>query len=171
MNPVYKSFIPEFPLLHLRKSKITTLCSAYKQAGLTEILKYMTDNEKETDILKIIGIEKIDKATRNIKRPSMALHTACMIEFIKTLKTEMDVKRILQLLQGKANRNHFGDLKAIYSEFLSYGCERNATFQLHVDLMSHADEIFSVYIAERIGGKDGITYYCQQLSSLHPFHF
>ena len=131
----------------------------------------MTDNEKETDILKIIGIEKTDKATRSIKRLSMALHTTCMIELIKTLKTEMEVKRILQLLQGKANRNHFGDLKAIYSEFLSYGCERNATFQLHVDLMSQADEIFSVYIAERIGGKDGYNLLLSTVKQSLPFSF
>ncbi|WAR27995.1 hypothetical protein MAR_013699 [Mya arenaria] len=38
-------FLPESPSLHLRKSKLTILCSAYKDAGILHILKYMRDEE------------------------------------------------------------------------------------------------------------------------------
>ncbi|CAC5397540.1 unnamed protein product [Mytilus coruscus] len=50
--PKYRSFLPEFPLLHLRKSKITNLISAYKEAGLIHILQYMKDEENEKRMVK-----------------------------------------------------------------------------------------------------------------------
>ena len=67
-NPVYISFIPECLLLHLNKASITTLCSACKQAGLTELLKYMTEDGTDTELLNLISVEKIDKVTRMIIR-------------------------------------------------------------------------------------------------------
>ena len=41
----YKVFLPEFPLLHLRKSKITNLGSAYKHAGIIQLMKFMKDED------------------------------------------------------------------------------------------------------------------------------
>lgn len=170
-NPVYKSFVPEFPLLHLRKSKITTLCRAYKQAGLTELLKYMTDDERDTELLKLISVEKIDKATRTIRRLSVALHTACIIEFLKSLKTEADVTSVLQVLHGTSTKGLSDDLNNSYLEFISSGCNRNATFQLHIDLMRHTDEILSIYVAERMGGPDGYNLLLATVKQSLPFSF
>ncbi|CAC5360090.1 unnamed protein product [Mytilus coruscus] len=57
----YKVFTPEFPILHLRKSKITNLISAYKATGLLHILRYMKDEENEKDWTKLLTIENIEK--------------------------------------------------------------------------------------------------------------
>ncbi|VDI60748.1 Hypothetical predicted protein [Mytilus galloprovincialis] len=65
-SPKYRSFLPEFPVLHLRKSKITNLISAYKEAGLIHILQYMKDEENEKEWSKLLSIENIETATRNI---------------------------------------------------------------------------------------------------------
>ncbi|CAC5405584.1 unnamed protein product [Mytilus coruscus] len=70
----YKVFTPEFPILNLRKSKITNLISAYKATGLLHILRYMKDEENEKDWTKLLTIENIETATRNIWRLSVALH-------------------------------------------------------------------------------------------------
>ena len=40
-DPKYKVFLVEFPLLHLRKSKISILFSAYQDVGIVKILQYM----------------------------------------------------------------------------------------------------------------------------------
>ncbi|WAR09222.1 LOW QUALITY PROTEIN: hypothetical protein MAR_019180 [Mya arenaria] len=69
-NPRYRTFLPEFPVLHLRKSKITILCSAYKDAGILYILKYMGDEEFQ-EWKKLIFAEM---ATRYIRRLAVALH-------------------------------------------------------------------------------------------------
>ena len=36
----YAVFLKEFPLLHLRKSKIVDICSGYKDAGIVPMLMY-----------------------------------------------------------------------------------------------------------------------------------
>ena len=38
LDPKYKKFLPEFAVLHLRKSKINTLISGYKDTGLVHLL-------------------------------------------------------------------------------------------------------------------------------------
>lgn len=45
----YKRYLPEFPLLHLRKSKITNLFAAYKAAGLLVLLKFMVDGSEKLE--------------------------------------------------------------------------------------------------------------------------
>ena len=37
----YRHFLPDFPVLHLRKSKINILYSAYKTSGIGQLLFYM----------------------------------------------------------------------------------------------------------------------------------
>ena len=39
------AFIPEYPILHLKKSKINNICSAYKNAGIIQVLKCMRDEK------------------------------------------------------------------------------------------------------------------------------
>ena len=84
-HSLYQQFLPEFPALHLRKSKIVNLFSAYKTAGLLHLLKFMKDSEQEDDWMKLITIQNIDTATRNIRRLSMALHLAFFVRFMATL--------------------------------------------------------------------------------------
>ena len=42
----YKVFLPELPLLHLHKSKINNLFSAYRDAGLIQLVRYMKDDNQ-----------------------------------------------------------------------------------------------------------------------------
>ena len=59
----YRHFLPEFHVLHLRKSKINILFSAYKTSGLIQLPFYMYNNDKK-EWSTLISIEHIDKATR-----------------------------------------------------------------------------------------------------------
>ena len=67
----YRAFLPEFPLLHLRKSKITILFSAYKDAGLVQLLRIMRDDDK-SDWSKLASVTHIDVATRYVKRLALS---------------------------------------------------------------------------------------------------
>ncbi|KAH3834541.1 hypothetical protein DPMN_107870 [Dreissena polymorpha] len=82
-NPYFRQFLPEFPALHLRKSKIVNLFSDYKNAGLVHLLKFMKDSEQEDDwmTLIIITLQNIEIASRNITRLSVALHRAVLLTF------------------------------------------------------------------------------------------
>ncbi|XP_053383815.1 uncharacterized protein LOC128550010 [Mercenaria mercenaria] len=84
-NKKYDIFLPEFPCLHLRKSKIRILCSAYKDAGIMHILEYMRDEEFQ-EWRKLISAEHIEMATRYIRRLSVALHIAFFIKFFQSLE-------------------------------------------------------------------------------------
>ena len=48
-EPHFHCLLPGFPVLHLLKSRITNLVSAYEPAGIRSLLKYMKDDEEETD--------------------------------------------------------------------------------------------------------------------------
>ena len=75
IDPTYKIMLPEFPLLHLRKSKITVLFSAYQDAGLVQLMKYMKD-DKEEDWKKLVSVQHIDTATMYVKRIAQSLNLA-----------------------------------------------------------------------------------------------
>lgn len=49
VEPHFNCLLPEFPVLHLLKSKITNLISAYEPAGIRGLLKHMKDDDEETD--------------------------------------------------------------------------------------------------------------------------
>lgn len=83
----YQNFLPEFPILHLRKSKITNFCTAYRNAGIIEILKYMRD-EEFNDWKKLISAEHINMASKYIRRLSIALKVAFVTKFLQTLQVE-----------------------------------------------------------------------------------
>ena len=80
----YRVLLPEFPLLHLRKSKITNLFSGYKEAGIVHMLKYMKDADQD-EWMKLLTAENIDAATRTVWRISMSLHLAFFIKFVQQL--------------------------------------------------------------------------------------
>ena len=66
------SFLPEFPLLHLRKSKIVNFISAYRAAGVLNLIRFMKDTN-ETDLNKLVRPEQIEVATKFIGRLATAL--------------------------------------------------------------------------------------------------
>ena len=149
----YELFLPEFPLLHLRKSKITTLISAYKNAGLTQLLRYMLDDEKK-ECAKLVDPTDIDIATTKISRVSKALHLAFLVRFIQTLDIE-EATSLIASLQSQEPEVTASQWNTRYKLFLTDGCKRNATFELHVDIMQHCDEVLAIKLAERLGGESG----------------
>lgn len=168
-NAKYRVFIPEFPILHLRKSKITNLISAYKSTGLIHILRYMKDDDNEKEWTKLLTIENIETATRNIWRLSVALHTCFFVCFINTLTPEeanelkMMLKTSVSVIQDR------WDMK--YTDFITKGQNQNATFCLHFELMSHCDEIIAIAVSERIGGTVGYNLLLANVKSSLPFSF
>lgn len=90
-----------------------------------------------------------------------------MIEVLKSFKREADVKSVQQVLQGTPTTNHSDDLNSSYLEFLGSRCDRNATFQLNIDLMGHTDKILSIYVA----GPDGYNLLLATIKQSLPFSF
>jgi hypothetical protein len=161
-------FLPEFPLLHLRKSKITILVSAYKDAGLRELLMYMKDQEND-DLGRLLDMHCIGEATREIRRLSVAYHTAFIIQFMKSMK-RADATTLLHELRTspKLAANQW---KTKYGHFLRNGRSLSATFALHHDMMVHCDEVVAIHLAERQGGEKGYKLLLAAVKSSLPFAF
>ena len=80
----YRVLLPEFPLMHLRKSKITNLFSGNKEAGIVHMLKYMKDADPD-ESMETFTAQNIDAATRTVWRISMSLHLAFSFKFVQQL--------------------------------------------------------------------------------------
>ena len=91
-NRKFKQFLPEFPLLPFKKSKINNLFTAYSNAWIDHPLKYM--KEQEQDWMELGSLRNIETAAKNIKHLALALHLAFLVQFITTLPDE-DVEQIL----------------------------------------------------------------------------
>ena len=169
-NRKCKQFLPEFPLLHLKKSKINNLFTAYNDAGIIHLLKYMKDSEQEQDWMELVSLRNIETAAKNIKRLALALHLAFLVQFITTLPDE-DVEQILSDLDinNLAIMNQRGLPKI--NKYLHDGVKSNATFAIHFDMLTHCDEILGISIAERIGGPEGYALLLACVKSSLPFSF
>lgn len=165
----YGLFLPEFPLLHLRKSKINTLFSAYKGAGLLHILQYMRD-ETSQEWSKLVSAEHIDVATRNVRRLSIAFHVAFFICFIDSLP-DAEVPLLWHDVQSQNQNQTCQAWDEKYQMFLDLGKKSNATFALHCDMMQHCDEVLAVALAERLGGKQGYHLLLAAVKSSLTFAF
>ena len=169
-NSKYQTFLPEFPILHLRKSKITNLISAYKSSGLIHIIQFMKDQELEKDWSKLIGISNIETATRNIWRLSVALHIAFMSKFVESLEPE-ERCQLEKDLRNDSVDTLDDQWRFQYKSFMSQGYDSNANFALHVDLMVHCDEIVAIAVAERVGGPEGYSLLLASVKSSLWFSF
>ena len=166
-DPVFHNFIPEFPPLHLRKSKINTFFSAYKESGIFQILMYMRDdNIKEWS--KLAETAHIDDATRTIKRIGMGLQLAFFFSFIEFLP-DAEAKQFILSLESQSASESCKQWHSRYVAFISEVAEKNATFALHKDWLDHCCEISAVYMAERLGGKDGYNLLLAAVK--HSLHF
>ena len=165
----YSIFLPEFPLLHVRKHKITILFSAYKDAGLVQLLRYMRDNE-EDDWKKLLSAEHIDMATRHIRRLSATFHIAFLITFMRGLSQDEKEEILSSLKCGETSKvcQKWG---CQYDKFIEKGCSSNATFCLHVEMMKHLDDVIAVSLAERLGGASGYNLLLSSLKSSLLFSF
>ncbi|CAC5386648.1 unnamed protein product [Mytilus coruscus] len=77
MSSKYKIFIPEYPILHLKKSKINNICSGYKHAGIIQILKYMRD-EEYNEWKKLISVDHTENASSRRENATFLLHYEIM---------------------------------------------------------------------------------------------
>ena len=163
-----KTFTAEFPLLHLRKSKIINLLSGYSSAGLLQLTKYLLDTE-ETDIHKMVRPEKIERATTFVKRVAMVLHIVFMVLFLESLPPE-DAERLSHSLDNQNKDNLFSWHDKLF-DFLRRGSSVNATFALYADILSHCEEILAIALAEKIGGPDGYALMIAAVKSSLAFSF
>lgn len=168
-NEKYNIFIPEFPLLHLRKSKITTLFSAYKHAGLLSLLKFMRDDDRD-EWSKLVSADHIDTATRNVRRLGLAISTAFTMKFASTLSLEKS-SELLEDLQSMSPPDASVKWEEQFQSFLEKGKSSNATFQLHFEMMRHCNQVIAVHLAERIGGTKGYLLLLGSIKSDLPFTF
>ena len=168
----YKTFLVEFPVLHLRKSKINSLGSAYEAAGIKKVVKYMKDDETHWEWSKIVTLEQIDSATRVIKRLSQALHIAFVIKYLEYLPRS----------RAKVLRDDLADPEVSvsevtkkwhdsYEEFLAKYSQQNATFAIHRDILTHCDEVAGLHFAERISGHQGYCLLLAMVKQSLPFAF
>jgi len=163
----YKRFLPEFPLLHLRKSKITTLISGYDKAGLKTLIRYIQDTN-EPDFSKVLRSDKIDKCTQVIRRLASALNIVFFIKFLESLP-KTDAQELESDMRNNENPAFKWSKK--YFDFFENGKKVNATFALHADMLLHCEEILAVAMAERIGGPDGYLLLLAAVKSSLRFSF
>ena len=168
-EPKYQHFLPEFPLLHLRKSKINMLFSAYKDAGLLQLLMFMCDEDKK-DWKKLITMNHIDIATRYVRRLALSFHMAFMCRFLHCLE-ENEAKEITTMLDNGKQVEASNTWNDRYREFMEAGIAQNCTFALHSDMMNHCDEVVAVYLAERLGGYEGYDLLLGAVKKSLPFSF
>ena len=161
-NAMFQSFLLEFPLLHLRKSKILNMLSAYKDAGL---VKFMLDSE-ETDISKLIGFPNIEKATKNVRRITFSLQIAIIISFVRYASCSESECVVQELIAGDIFKH-----KAKFEAHLKMGRETNSSFALHLDIINHCEEILAISLAERIGGEEGYDLLLASVKDSLPFSF
>ena len=169
MDDKYRAFLPEFPLLHLRKSLITILFSAYKDAGLTQILQYMRDDKRE-DWKTLVSADHIDTATKHVKRLSLSLHLAFLVEFAKSLAAE-EQECFLSEMESDDPSSIAHTWSSRFKEFLDEGSTKNATFALHLDMMKHCDSVVAISLAERLGGPTGYSLLLAAVKESLPFLF
>ncbi len=166
----FRNYLPEFPLLHLRKSKIRNLCSGYEDSGLYYLLGFMQN--RELDMTHLVSMQNIEDATRNIRRISFSLHLAFIIKFLEYLPTEeaqLARKHLSEDLMDCSETRLMYHKK--YSDFLENTSKSNATFALHKEMMYHCDEVLAISMAERIGGPDGYNLLLAAVKSSLPFSF
>ena len=169
-DPKYDSVIAEFPVLHLRKSKITNLCAAYKDLGILHLLMYMRDTDDQ-DWAKLLSSSHIDQATIYIRRLSMALHISFMLTFLLTLPTEKHAKLMEYLSAGELSDCIDDGFDDQYQEFLAKGTASNVIFAVHFEIMSHCNEVTGLAFSERLGGTDGYNLLLALVKNSLPFAF
>ena len=151
----YKMLLPEFPLLHLRKSKITVLFSAYQDAGLVQLMKFMKD-DKEEDWKKLVSVQHIDTATKYVKRIAQSLNLALLVTFLKSL-TKDDQEMLITDMETEQPVTLANNWSCKFNTFLEETSRINATFALHLDILKHCNHVIQIAFAERLGGQGGYS--------------
>ena len=165
----FLKFLPEFPPLHLRKSKINTFFSAYKDTGIFHVLMYMRD-DGISEWSKLADSTHIDAATRTVRRIALGLQMAFLITFTKSLP-QPDAMKFVHDLSSNNSLETCNQWHDKFEQFLIKGCRTNATFALHKEWLDHCNEVVAVSLAERMGGKDGYNLLLAAVKKALPFGF
>ena len=164
----FATFLPEFPCLHLRKSCITITFSAYKHAGLMQLIQYMR-NDDSTEWAKLISAKHIDVATRYVKRLATALRMSFLLKFWSELPSKEASEFMLDMENpGPHVAEAWYDR---FHDFIDKGSSINGSFALHVDIMHHLESIVAVALAERLGGSGGYSLLLAHIKSNLTFNF
>ena len=153
-NAVFEEFIPVPPVLHLLKSRVNTLFSAYNDAGIIEILMSMKDDMKTREWSHLISLDHIDVAVKNVRRIGIAIQLAFFTLFSYSLDAEQSKQFYEQMRSGdpvKAKEQW----ESAYDKFIQEQTSRNGTFELHADMLFHCNIVTALRLAERMGGADG----------------
>lgn len=129
----------------------------------------MNDDEKEKDWVKLVEATHIEHATRNIKRLSLTIHLFLVVLFIRSL-AEHSANEFLAALNS-LQEDTIMKWMPLFDEFLEHNKKRNATFNLHCDIIKHCDEVLAIAAAERIGGPDGYALLLGAVKQSLPFAF
>lgn len=147
-DKLLKQFLPEFPVMHLKKSKITNLFTAYKDAGVLHLLKYMKDADNDSDLTDVTSVINIEAAANNIKLLTLILHLALLISFMQNFNKPETMEFLKDIELNDLSLLH----KKCYSKLDKFmeKVRDNATFALHEDLLKHCTDVLGISISERI---------------------
>lgn len=160
----YNAFPPEFPVLHLRKSKITIPCSAYKDAGILHILNYMRDQEFRKWKKKLIPADHIEIAKKYIRWLGITLYVAFFCTYMQSMLAESkEVEH--DILHADAIQKQWGN----FSGLLCTGWKKSGTSALHFDMMHHCIQQDAISIAKRLGGSTCYSLLVAAVKSSLPF--
>ena len=151
----YSPFLPEFPCLHARKSRITIMFSAYKKSGLMQLLQYMRDDDSN-EWASLISAHHIDVATRYVMRLAKAFRLAFIMKFSCEL-SEDEASIFFSVMTNAPDTDEtvLTMWQERFKSFLARGKAMNGTFALHVNMMEHMDGIGALELAEKLGGEEG----------------
>ena len=129
----------------------------------------MRDDEEQEDWAKLITINHIETATRNVQRLSIALQFATMATYLQTLSEEE--ADTLQEAFVRGNPNEISQIEPKVTYFMESACKANATFALHMDMLQHCNEVVGLSFAEHLGGDQGydLLLACVKSSLLFSF--
>lgn len=96
----------------------------------------MKDEENEKDWTKLLTIENIETATRNIWRLSVALHLSFFVCYVSTL-TEEEAGKVIEVLEETPEqlKNIFGDnFESFFEERRKPECNILSSFRTNETL-------------------------------------
>ncbi|KAL4238433.1 hypothetical protein ACF0H5_003141 [Mactra antiquata] len=116
---------------------------------------------------KLISAEHIEMASRYIKRLATALHLAFFVVYLQTLSDNEREEVAADVLESQ----NVDTIWMNYKDFIQKGLNRNGTFALHYDMMTHCDEVCAIAFGERLGGRNGYNLLLAAVKSSLPFSF
>ena len=95
----------------------------------------MPDDKRE-DWKTLVSADHIDTATKHVKRLSLSLHLAFLVEFAKSLTTE-EQESFLSEMESDEPSSIADTWSSRFQKFLDEGSTKYATFTLYLDMMKH----------------------------------